>query len=770
MYIRLVEVEWSTGTGYYVIGNEDVEVGAQVYQYGIVKSVSLNNAISLDNDLESASMRVVFNDPLGTFKALFDPAAATVEYGAKVTYKYWDGVSASAVTKKIMRINRPSQSNPPLEFEVECVGNYGSLDQDSMFTIETNECDVPDVDVVGQVIPIFGGTKFSEDFQLHDPDFLRGIPSTTGMTTGFYFDSVACLNMYTRMVYDGVSIPEPFAVYNAAGDNKTAGFAVSGADYDFNNGETGKTSWGTDNVVAAVEFIFPKGYDRSLIGHVQDIVDTWDDCERVDPTSATNTAFTTAAKLLELQDETAAESRVFYCFTRQRKGREILKMLCDSIGCHWRLSGDNKIELFFVHPLSMAVKKTFTADENGLTEAIKSFKITNYDCSKIVNDGEFHSMYDDQSGEYLFKEAIQTIDGLQSQEKYSSVYRENVMLPNLWYHMHGSDVWKDYTALNAAKWHRIMHRNPEIMANVEIDHQDSIELMGGDIISFKHPHDVGNGAAYRYYVIQSQGEDSDQQNIQFNLKDITDLHAVDTNCKSLIHARYPYYCLEGDKIIDEASGANVMVTFYGGLLPTADANGIWGGSFHLNGSTQYIKVTGLNETQTRAYWDITAQTNFTISCYIQFDNPYPAGAAQCVVSKYVDASNYWRLVFNSSSVLTKTLAFRVRSGGTNVINIVTSANIITDYNLHHTAVVKIGDAYGIYLDGVQVGYTSSASTYAITSDIEWGRHGDGTLYTDGKLQEMRISHGNIFNAAPNVGLTNTITPPANGFDCEGVVA
>ena len=83
----------------------------------------------------------------------------------------------------------------------------------------------------------------------------------------------------------------------------------------------------------------------------------------------------------------------------------------------------------------------------------------------------------------------------------------------------------------------------------------------------------------------------------------------------------------------------------------------------------------------------------------------------------------------------------------------------------HVAYIKVGSDYGLYADGTQVAYGSSGSAPYSSSDAMR----IGNAYTDlskgipGNIAHTRIQDNNVFSAAPNVGLSNTITIPTEAY-------
>jgi hypothetical protein len=85
------------------------------------------------------------------------------------------------------------------------------------------------------------------------------------------------------------------------------------------------------------------------------------------------------------------------------------------------------------------------------------------------------------------------------------------------------------------------------------------------------------------------------------------------------------------------------------------------------------------------------------------------------------------------------------------------AGAISDNNWHWIAFTKVGDKYAIYKDGTQLNYTQNSTTVNIDYNLTVGGY-LGSLYTvNGHIDELRITHDNLFGANPNPGLTDTIT-------------
>ena len=129
------------------------------------------------------------------------------------------------------------------------------------------------------------------------------------------------------------------------------------------------------------------------------------------------------------------------------------------------------------------------------------------------------------------------------------------------------------------------------------------------------------------------------------------------------------------------------------------------------------------------------------------------------MAQYKDADEFWIL----QHIHGTGIKFQVDGGTGADINI--SGGEITDTNEHHIAICKSGSDVGIYKDGVQVAYGSAACTTALAAALTLGGKGAAD-YFDGYLGHWRVQASNIFNASPNVGLTDTITVPTAPYSYE----
>lgn len=86
----------------------------------------------------------------------------------------------------------------------------------------------------------------------------------------------------------------------------------------------------------------------------------------------------------------------------------------------------------------------------------------------------------------------------------------------------------------------------------------------------------------------------------------------------------------------------------------------------------------------------------------------------------------------------------------------TPASPISDSEWHWITFCKVGDKYAMYKDGTQINYTQDSDTGSIDYTLTIGGY-LGSLYcVNGHMDELRITHENLFGASPNANKTDVI--------------
>jgi len=229
-----------------------------------------------------------------------------------------------------------------------------------------------------------------------------------------------------------------------------------------------------------------------------------------------------------------------------------------------------------------------------------------------------------------------------------------------------------------------------------------------------------------------------------NLATSTNTSLADINTFLLLH-------LDGadgqTTTVDESDSSHAVTFEVTAQIDTSES--VFGGaSLLLDGDSDYLRIPDSPD------WDLfsSATTDITIEFFVKHDNHT---GEEAYVAHYQDASNLW-LISNRDGT---DMIFVLKVDGSN--SILFSGTEITDSNTHHVALIKVGDEYGLYLDGVQGGFVQDSSVANFTGNLHIGARTDpvNLNYLDGNIDEVRIIQSNPFNASPNSGLTDTITVP-----------
>jgi hypothetical protein len=92
--------------------------------------------------------------------------------------------------------------------------------------------------------------------------------------------------------------------------------------------------------------------------------------------------------------------------------------------------------------------------------------------------------------------------------------------------------------------------------------------------------------------------------------------------------------------------------------------------------------------------------------------------------------------------------------------VITGTTIPTVGEWYHVAICKVGNDYGLYVNGVQEAGTTDSTSYDFSGELIIGRGHLADKYFDGLIDEIRIQTSNIFSANPSLG-NDTITVPTS---------
>lgn len=328
------------------------------------------------------------------------------------------------------------------------------------------------------------------------------------------------------------------------------------------------------------------------------------------------------------------------------------------------------------------------------------------------------------------------------------------------------NAWDNTPAFVPAKFRVLRRRNSvfKVNADVDLDHisqPDGLDVKPLDIISFAHTK--APTATSRIYQVRriTHTLTGTNQKTEFDLYDINDFTNYYTGMLTLIHSN------------DE----NNSKQFINSSLINSQAYlaAVAGNARHR--STQ--KVFGISSIRLNAGGDdyITGDTvaspriePFQYPGYVMQSWIYRdvAGTGHTIMAGELDANNYWRFQARGDNKL----QYHFQYGGVPIINL--SGGTLNATTWYHCLFCKHGDNYGLYLAGNQVAFfTGSIAPKNMIAQLKIGVRAASTNPMDGYVDEIAIMRDNLVgfkvgNLQPNVGLTDTFTPPTKPFTDYGL--
>jgi len=188
--------------------------------------------------------------------------------------------------------------------------------------------------------------------------------------------------------------------------------------------------------------------------------------------------------------------------------------------------------------------------------------------------------------------------------------------------------------------------------------------------------------------------------------------------------------------VDSSPNGHTPINFFGNAqLDTAEKKS-GSASLLLDGSGDYLTIADSPD------WDVLADAadDWTIDFWVQqhsYGYQYYLGQRQ-------GGTQRWAIYYENG------LGFYSGFGIS-----LAPAEPISDSDWHWIAFCKVADEYAMYKDGRQINYTKTSAVGDITGILEIGTY--ATMYCfDGRMDKLRITHSNTFDASPNEYKTDTI--------------
>lgn len=275
----------------------------------------------------------------------------------------------------------------------------------------------------------------------------------------------------------------------------------------------------------------------------------------------------------------------------------------------------------------------------------------------------------------------------------------------------------------------------DILKLLDGDRAKAPALSGGFLASSITSSDVQlslspTGAGDLYYPAEGKVAIGGKETVSF-LRDVT--AGNDANCKLLLHFGGSD---ASTTFTDSSSSARTGTAVGNAQIDTAKAK-FGTGSGLFDGTGDYVTFPD------SADW--TFAGDFTIECFVWFNS---LAATDALWSHSTDANNQYRLYSTTAGALT----FEVKSASVNIVSMASATGVAVTGEWMHIAVVRSGNNWNIYKNGVSVASTTDADAIPnFTSTFRIGADGAATNIHNGWIDAFRVSSVARW--------TTTFTPP-----------
>jgi hypothetical protein len=433
-----------------------------------------------------------------------------------------------------------------------------------------------------------------------------------------------------------------------------------------------------------------------------------------------------------------------YLINENMTGLEIAKDFCDSCGMEFYIDSSNNLVF---HKIDY---DNLTADETIETDKIISFVYSDFDTDRLFNKIIVNDNYNYVDNSY---EKQTVYDKQESYDRYTNYKTKEINVKMSSHQFSGNSIYS-FSQITAKYW-MVENKDSAIIATIEMDLADMPTLNPTNLIEFSHEDALDNTT--RLYIVNHIEVDYWNNKVVMTIRDITFMLSFRTEDRFLFQPDSEI--LNSEVYYDTAISGNVfMLSAAGG----SGGNGVehkqavkkfLDSSARFDGDSTIL--TDPDWSGTTDAFDILTQTNFTLEGWIRHD--VASGTTDEVhITNIDDANNAWVL----SKPTDDKIYFQAISGG--VANQLITTSTVTANTWHHIAVIKSGSNYGIYFDGAQEAYLNSMHSVTFDTYFVLGYWPPtNALVFTGYMALMRITHDNVFNGSPVVGLTDTITVPTN---------
>lgn len=373
------------------------------------------------------------------------------------------------------------------------------------------------------------------------------------------------------------------------------------------------------------------------------------------------------------------------------------------------------------------------------------------DTDWISNEITVNYNYDGEGG-FLRVASFAFIDSVDSRDQYGTK-SDIINAPFLGYF---TATFRDFHARVTAKHYQILHSRPITRVTASGALVNTGMLYPGDFIKLKHL-DLKTPGEYRHYLIEEAACNLSEGNSRIDLQliDVEHLKNIDYNCYFLLHS-----WIDGStEFWSDAPGLDTHISSVNEIAHAAVAGSLGGAMISGNGIDKWLILSTINNYID--YFDILQFSDYTI--FFEFKmNTYSTN--QWYMNCFEDSNNEWYIRQRGSD---SKIQFRLYEGGVLRLTLI-STTAITDTDIHQVAVIKVGDEYGLYIDGDLEAYNTGSYSYSIDGQAYFLIDPISDTYLDGYMGEIYLGSSNIFDAAPDVGLTDTIVVKTKPFNWYGL--
>ena len=155
-----------------------------------------------------------------------------------------------------------------------------------------------------------------------------------------------------------------------------------------------------------------------------------------------------------------------------------------------------------------------------------------------------------------------------------------------------------------------------------------------------------------------------------------------------------------------------------------------GVGYRMDGTGDYLQVPD------HADWDFPSG-DFTVEMFFRVDTPHPP-LDMILYNQWASSTDYIKLWFAAEG----DLHWYLVEGGSSIFFISTSRVVLTANVWHHIAIVRNGDDYFMWVDGVDKVISGSPESHTpatLAGDVYIGAHAGSGSFVRGNIDEVRIS-------------------------------